>query len=55
MKKHTTKPLVLEREVLRDITGGFPTTFGPFTATLRTGSIATQTMSGPNKETKLEA
>lgn len=51
------KPLQLELETLRDITGGlFPTTLGPLTATLRTATVATKTMpQGPNAETKLEA
>ena len=57
MKRNTQdKPLELKLETLRDITGGFGGTFGPLTVTLRTATVATQTMpQGPNTKTELEA
>lgn len=56
MKNKPDRPLTLSLETLREISGGFPSTFGPLTATLRTATIATRTMpQGPNAETKLEA
>ena len=56
MKKKPDRPLTLDLETLRDISGGFPTTLGPFTATLRTATVATRTMpGGPNTKTELEA
>jgi hypothetical protein len=56
MKKKPEKVLTLDLETLREISGGFPTTLGPLSATLRTATIATRTLpQGPNGETKLEA